>query len=121
MLSSKTPASCFSIRRLCLAIALWGISTQSASAKQASIAGCAFVPPAFCPPPSFNFLLVFGFRTANLLYNNAGNTRVDEGIKAYEAGNYSLAAEKFNLVIEKKRTDYEQSEIYNLLGLSYTV
>ena len=63
--------------------------------------------------------VVVGFRLTAYQFTNAENQKIDKAIDAYEAGNYSLAIEKSNQILSKKKVSSQAADIYNLLGLSH--
>jgi len=51
--------------------------------------------------------------------NNSGDARVVEGLAAFDAEDYPLAAHKFEQAIRLGVADYELAEVYTVLGRAY--
>ena len=66
-----------------------------------------------------SLVVVTGIKTAIYQYDRAGDIQVDRGIEAYTDGDYDLAVRELQLALEKNYTNYQPSEVYSILGLSY--
>ena len=66
-----------------------------------------------------SLVMITGIKTAIYRYNHAGDIQVDRGIEAYTDGDYDLAVRELQLALEKNYTNYQPSEVYSILGLSY--
>lgn len=66
-----------------------------------------------------SIVVVTGIKTAIYRYKNPGDIQIAQGIEAYTDGNYDLAVQELQLALEKNYTNYQPSEVYNLLGSAY--